>query len=180
MKTIKTILMFMSIILAGCGRQTEDQGTLNSREADNTLKVMFQVIMERGGSISLYYTSDGSINFNSKQVITKAVDAKTELQEVLFELPKDITDTQLRVDFTSHRNNKNIVFKRFKVFYGDKLIDAYETEVFRFFMPDITKCKVNRETGLITPVVEDGQVQTPSFYPYKELFANRLHAITHD
>lgn len=174
MKTLITYLLILTgILLSGC-KNSREQDEANGTFLKGSIEVVLELEVTQNDSIGLYYTTDGSTDFFNAPSLWKKVEGKEGLQKVNFQLPEGVLTPQLRIDLGRNKNQGEIIFKRFTAYYNGKVLDAYGTEVFRYFRPDITTCTIDIKAGTVTPVVKDGVKQSPSLYPHEKVLRHKI------
>lgn len=177
MKSLITYLLILTgILLSGCKNSQEQD--VNGTGVKGSIEVVLEVEARENDSIALYYTTDGSTDFFDAPSLWKKVNGQEGLQKVNFLLPEGVLTPQLRIDLGRNKNQKEIIFKRFTAYYKGNVLDAYGTEVFRYFRPDITTCKIDIKTGRVTPVIKDGVKQSPSLYPHEKVLRHKIAELT--
>jgi hypothetical protein len=176
----KLLILFTVIVFAaGCKNETpiDDLRVVTPEPVDQRIKVTLDVIVEKDDTFSLYYTNDGSINFGQIEPIWVAVKGSANVQQVVYELPNGLLNTQLRLDFGMNPDQKDIIFKKIAITFGDKYFEATGPHIFDFFRPDVSKCTVDINKGAIIAKFKDGARQYPSLYP-EELLARQIAILT--
>lgn len=137
---------------------------------DNSFKVSFDLIAKKDDNFHLYYTEDGTINFNEKQSIWVPIKGSETEQEVVFKLPEDAAPTHFRVDF-GHGVNKEqteIVLKKFKMNYYDRAFEAKDSLIFNYFYPNKDNTLLDNTHATLRRSKVD-QETAPSLYPHVPL-----------
>lgn len=147
----KILLLILSITLFSCKNDENKDKTVNGSEVkvevDKTLmRVTFSLIAEKDDKACLFYTEDGTINFDDKKSVWSDIKGSKTAQEIVFTLPKDVLPKHLRVDIGRGKNPEQtyIDIKGFKVTYLDKEFSADNNSVFNYFYP-------NKDINIITP-----------------------------
>lgn len=131
---------------------------------DNVFRVSLNVIVKKDDDFALFYTEDGSINFQDKP-IWQGVKGSENSQEVKFALADGVYPTQLRLDFGLKKDQEDIILKSVTFEYrGNKRVIA-GSEIINFFRADGNKCTFDPATGLIKGIVKNGEKQCASMYP---------------
>lgn len=166
MKTNLIILLFSMSILFSCKNdKTESNTEAEKKETvDNVFKVTVNVIAKKNDDFCLLYTEDGSINFTQGSVWQNLKGNENE-QQVVFNLPKDVYPTQLRIDFGMNKEQEDITLKGIICEYNGKKKEIRGNDLGLLFRPDDSKCTFDSSTGIIKAIIKDGQKQSPSFYP---------------
>ena len=152
MKLRALIALTFFITFLSCKKETEEKVNKNDSteiqvEVDeDLLKVSFELIIKKDDNLHLYYTEDGSINFDEKQSLWVPVKGSENVQKVTFKLPKDVYPTALRVDFGFGKNveQSDVELKTFSMNYFDEKVEANGVDILNYFYP-------MKENNLITP-----------------------------
>jgi hypothetical protein len=148
MKRIILILLLTSLF--SCKDEPKNDRTSVEEEKetiDKTLmRITFKVIAEKDDKASLFYTEDGTINFDDKKTVWTDVKGSSNPQELVFILPKEVLPTHLRLDLGRGVNPQQTYYdiNGFKVEYLDKKIEAEGINVFNYFY-------ANKDMNIITP-----------------------------
>jgi hypothetical protein len=178
---MKKILLFIVIAFAlSCKNETalDDLRVVTPEPVDQRIKVTLDVIVQEDDTFSLFYTKDGSINFAQIPPIWKPVKGSNNVQQVVYELPAGLTNTQLRLDFGMNKEQKDIIFKKIAITFGDKYFETSGKHIFNLFTPDPSKCTIDIDEGKIIAKIKDGVRQSPSLYPQEKLLAREIVKLT--
>lgn len=175
---IKSFIAILSLLVfASCKKEAENAADNTKttevavQEADkNLLKVSFDLIVKKDDNMHLYYTEDGSINFDEKKSIWIPVKGSDNVQEVVFKLPENVLPTHLRVDFGYGKNEaqSDVELKAFRLRYLDKMFEAKDTMVFNYFYPNLENTVVPAKTAILQRKSKD-QPNGPILYPHAPL-----------
>ena len=118
----------------------------------------------------LYYTEDGSINFDEKKSIWAEVKGNDNVQTVQFKLPKEVLPTHLRVDLGYGKNEKqsDLDLKSFKMEYLDKKFEAKDTMIFNYFYENKDNTIRVSKTAVLQRK-DKSQESGPMLYPHTTL-----------
>lgn len=165
----------LAIALTGCKNEksVDNLEVVKPEVVDNTFKATFKVTVKKDDDFSLYYTEDGTINFN-KPALWLKVKGSDSPQDVTFTLPEDVIPTQLRFDLGMNQNQEDIVFQGFKLEYMGKTFEKSGPELAMYFNPDPSKCTFDPNTGLVKAV---GEKKCPSFYPHETPMTKAIDAV---
>lgn len=149
MKKIVTLILALSLFSCKEDSKEEkvDKNVENESVIDKSLmRVSFNLIAEKDDKACLFYTEDGTINFEDKKTVWADIKGSSSESEIVFTLPKDVLPTHLRIDLGRGKNpeQKYIDIKGFKISYFDKEFVAKDSTVFNYFYP-------NKDINIITP-----------------------------
>ena len=161
-------LLIVALSLFSCkNKESKEQTELKPAakiEVDKTLmRVTFSIVAEQNDKACLFYTEDGTINFDDKKTVWVDIKGSKSPQDIVFTLPKNVLPDHLRVDLGRGKNPLQTYFdiKEFSVDYLDKKFEAKGIMVFNYFYPNkdlniitpkstlLTKKDINQETGVI-------------------------------
>ena len=150
--------------------EKEPVATIEQELDKELLKVSFDLIVKKDDNFHLYYTEDGTINFDEKKSIWLPVKGGDEIQEVTFKLPENVLPTHLRVDFGFGKNEaqSDIDLKSFRLKYYDKIFEAKDASIFNYFYPNIDNTINPINTTILKKKVKDQEVG-PILYPQETL-----------
>jgi len=174
----KILFVSLTISVISCQQNKEQEIKNNSLAHLPAIEVTLEAVIPEDDNFSLYYTTDGSINFDQSEPIWLQVKGMQTVQKVTYKLPENVVNTQLRLDFGMNPKQKEIVLRKITIANGQKYFAVDGEEIFRYFRPDYSKCKVERKTGRIIPIEKDGVRQSPSLYPNEKLLAKELEKLT--
>ena len=141
-----------------------------TEQINKYFEVSFELVATQDDNMHLYYTEDGSINFNEEQSIWAPFKGSNDSQKVVFKLPEDAVPTDLRVDLGYGKNEKQqeIILKNFKMSYYGKSFQADGSDIFNYFYSNKDNTVLNVETATLKRVKVD-QLAAPSLYPHTKL-----------
>lgn len=162
----KIFLLGLIIVLSfsGC-EQVGGKKYVSIDDQSQVFKVRVLGIFPEDDTYSLYYTTDGSIDFTTIPPIYQTVAADTNSQEIVFSLPEQVMPAQLRLDFGVKPHPKTITLKLITLSYKGRALQLPGTLIFSYFTPDFSKTDFNPSNATIVGVVKNGMRQTPSLYP---------------
>ena len=164
---LKSIILVLSIAVFMFSCKNEPKTNEPKTELDiksNTFKVTLSLLIKKNDTIHLYYTEDNTINFNEASSIWTPVSGNETVQDVTFELPKDVFPTQFRFDLGINKENEKIIVKGVKLNYLDKLSQITESSVYNYFRVNTDNTNINLTTKELSrkdPKIAAG----PCLYP---------------
>lgn len=164
MKYGLTFFLFLFAMI-GCQERSQGVQRLEVGESSHHFKVVIGTVVKRDDNFSLYYTTDGTINFVKNTAIWAHVKGQPVEQEIAFDLPAGVFPSQLRIDMGNNANQEQLYVNWVKLYYKNKSVVFPGTYVFSYFRPDVNNTEINASTGEIIPKVINGARQTPSLYP---------------
>ncbi|MBC7641039.1 MAG: hypothetical protein H7174_01675 [Flavobacterium sp.] len=178
-KILGSILLIVSML--SCKNDKSNPETLKPEvvtSKDNFYKVSFNLIVSKDDNFHLYYTHDGSINFNEKESIWMPIKGGESVQTVTFVFPEAVIPTQIRVDFGFGKNElqSDVNLKSFKMSYRGKSMEAKDTDILSYFIPFEGYTLVTTGTSVLKRLKKD-QESGPILYP-KQKLSLRINEIT--
>lgn len=172
------VLFLCSLLLIGCKDKTAENSevTNESITSNEPFKVTLNFIAKTKDDFCLLYTEDGTINFGEKG-IWKAIEGSDKEQSVVFEFPKEIFPTELRLDLGIKPEQSDIQIKSVTLEYRDKKREIVGAELGVFFRADENTCKFDATTGLVTANVKAGVRQNPSLYPQEVILKQEIEKL---
>lgn len=168
------VLFTASIFLSSC-KSDKDSDKKPEKEAvveqiNKNFQVSFELIATQDDNMHLYYTEDGSINFNEDKSVWAPFKGSNVSQMVVFNLPEDALPTDLRIDLGYGKNEKQqeIILKNFKMSYYGKSFQATGSDIFNYFYINKDNTLLNLQTATLKRLKAD-QLAAPSLYPHTTL-----------
>jgi len=163
---MKNALYFaLFFILVNCGKEKPGGIVRTAVPNNGVFTFSIDAVIRKDDALSLYYTTDGSIDFAKKPAIWIDVKGSSDSQKIVFSLEKGIVPTQLRIDLGKNPKQDDIYLHKVSMAYGGKSVEIPGTLIFSYFRPDVTKTKADATTGMVKGIVVDGLRRSPSLYP---------------
>ncbi|MFN3752797.1 hypothetical protein [Flavobacterium sp.] len=175
MKTKFIILTAVfSLILISCKNEektTTEEGTeVANQNVKENFSLEMDVICTNKEDFSMFYTEDGTINFNADQVAWTGVEPKATSQKVVFNLKEEIMPTNIRIDFGIVQDRGDVTLEKFKLNYYGKTFEAQGSDFLKYFIPnENVKADVDPVKGTIRFQKIADKPYTPSFYPQQTI-----------
>ena len=165
MKKYILALLMISMSVTGC-KDDKKEAEKTVEKVDNSFKVSFNLILKKDDNIHLYFTEDGTLNFNEKNSLWMPLKGSDAPQEISFSLPVDVSPTHLRVDFGAGVNEQqsDVEIKSFKMKYFDKEVVANGVSFFDYFYPNESNTTVVKGTSILKRL-DKKQSGGPMVYP---------------
>lgn len=170
------VFLLTGLSLSGCKQEGGKQYKTIQDKAE-IFKVTVLGIFPKDDVYSLYYTTDGSIDFTQIKPIYQTIKHSTAPQRVVFSLPKKLYPSQLRIDFGVQPHTKEITLKQITLSYKGKAVELPGTLIFSYFTPDFSKTGFDPSRATIHGIVKNGKLQTPSLYPKEGPLSDELEKI---
>lgn len=132
---IKTFVL--SLFFVSCKDEKKvDEKSEAKTEKSQPFTVSINAVVEKDDVFQIFYNEDGSENFDPSNTINVNVTGSTQPQELFFPLPEDAMPMALRFDIGANKEQKQVVFKGFKITYLDKSFNVTGAEFFKYFYPN--------------------------------------------
>lgn len=178
--SLKFFTIVAILILSACSNKKTGVQQKTIEDKSIVFRVNVGAIIPLDDNFSLYYSTDGSIDFTKIAPIWKGVKGNANLQSVIFELPKGVKPTMLRIDLGKNQEQQQMVLKHIKLSYAGKAVDIPGTYIFSYFRPDFSSTKADPMTGKISGIVKNGIPQTPSLYPKEGPLSKQIEFLTEE
>lgn len=169
MKLRIATILFIAMIFTACKNEKTKTSEIDKTtpEKNDFFSVSFNLIVHKDDNFHLYYTEDGTINFNEKQSVWMPIKGENSLQEVVFKLPVDVVPTNVRVDFGFGKNEtqSDVILKTFKMGYFDKKFEVSDSKIFDYFYPNKETTIIDINSNSLKRIKIDQQ-SGPSLYPH--------------
>lgn len=165
MKLNIAAVCLIALTFFSCKQESKPVTPAEVKETSKTFDVTLDVTATKDDTFHLFYTDDGSINFNEKNSVWVEIRGKETSQQVVFKLPEDVLPTHLRVDFGINKNQENMIINNFKMSYLDKNFEAKGPLFFTYFYPNLECTNIDKDKGIIMPVKKGNTYSGPMFYP---------------
>jgi hypothetical protein len=173
MKKRVAILLLTMVVFLSCKNDTAKEEIKPADTGIENFRVTLKIVSTKQDNICLFYTQDGTINFKD-EVVWQSVKGNNNEQDVVFDLPKDVYPTQLRIDFGIKSESEEVVLKSIKIEHktNSKIISGNELGL--VFRPDDSKCSFDVATGLLK---SNDANSHPSLYPQEVILKPILEAL---
>ena len=178
MKTKLIVSFLMVFALFSCKKETKPTETeAKKEEVSKIFKVTLDVKVSKDDTFHLFYTEDGSINFNEESSIWVELKGSPQSQKVVFNLPENTIPTQLRLDFGINKLQDDIIINNFSMYYAGKTFEAPSSKFFDLFRPNELVVGIDPATNTIKPIKKEGQAYGPSFYPREDAVTKQIELL---
>lgn len=181
MKKVLTLIIFITILSSCKDDKNTEKTSIDTTEAikyDNIFRVSFNLIIKKDDNLHVYYTEDGTLNFNEQKTVWLPIKGSENPQNVTFSLPENVIPTHLRVDFGYGKNveQSDVDLKTFSIKYYDKKIEAKGIDILKYFYPFEAKTSILPGTSILRRFKKD-QETGPILYPHI-LLSQKIKEIT--
>ncbi|KGO89072.1 hypothetical protein [Flavobacterium suncheonense] len=161
----KAILVFSLCFFASCMRDNDSQ----------LYRMNIDVVMKQNDSIQVFYTNDGTINFNEGASFWVKVKGKDKNQKIDIRFPKNALPTQVRLDLGRNPKQGEIIFNKFEFVYKNHKFEAKGKDIYKYFRIDQSNTVLDEKSGALTRKAQ--QPNGPSLYPNGYYLAVKLEEL---
>lgn len=166
MKTKFITILLVAFTLFSCKQEKKSaDADVKKDEVSNVFQVVFELNVNIDDHFRIYYTEDGSINFNEEHCVWADIKGSPETQKVVFNLPENTIPTQIRWDLGVNKNQEDMVIKSFNMSYLGKTFEAKGPLFFKYFRPNPLSTTVIVDKGIVKNMKKGDVYVGPSFYP---------------
>ena len=160
------------------GKLNDPKSSSQQIKGDDVFRVKFNLTLKKDDNLCLYYTHDGSINFNDKETVWIPLKGNETAQDIVFELPESVIPSFIRIDFGSGKNleQSDVALKVFEMSYNGKISKSNGAEILNYFVPFEPYTKVTPNTSVLQRLKKD-QTAGPILYP-KETQTAKINELT--
>lgn len=166
---ISILLLLILGITVSCknDKQAEGAAAEGATEAVNpNFNVELTMFASKTEDLGMYFTEDGTVDFNNENVCWSAVDGQKQDAKVKFEITEGRVPTHIRLDLGLKKQEDSLVIKNVKINYHDKSLDIKGSEFFNYFNRDeLFKTRVDSVNGTFVVYKTAPEFKTPFFYP---------------
>jgi hypothetical protein len=169
MKFKIAIVIVLTLSLVSCKKEVEGKAPekkVENEVKDNLFRVGFNLIVKKDDNMHLYYTVDGSINFEEANSVWMPVKGNEQAQDVVFVIPDGIIPSKMRVDFGFGKNEaqSDVELNSFNLSYMGKNEVVKGQDIFTYFTPFEAYTDVKPGTTILQRHAKD-QAIGPILYP---------------
>jgi hypothetical protein len=169
MKFKIVVILVFTLSLVSCKKEVdskEPEKKVENEVKDNLFRVGFNLIVKKDDNMHLYYTVDGSINFEEANSVWMPVKGNEAAQDVVFVIPDGIIPSKIRVDFGFGKNEaqSDVELKSFNLSFMGKDEVVNGQDIFTYFTPFEAYTDVKPGTTILQRHAKD-QTIGPILYP---------------
>jgi len=164
MKTKKPVYIFiiLALFIQSCKNDSsKSQDSQEPQELKETFNVSFNLTVPKDDTFQLYYTEDGSLNFSDDNSVKVVIKGSEISQDIIFKLPDNVIPTNIRLDFGDNPEQGSIKVSEMKLKYFDKIFEAKDSLVSKYFYLLESQVKYEASTSTITIIKKEGQIYDP-------------------
>jgi hypothetical protein len=133
MKSIFFILLATLFTNCKNKKSNDNVDQVKTVTLQSSVKLVLDMIVPKDDIFQLFYTLDGTANFNEQMSIRLIVDGSNLSQKLIFELPEDLKITRLRIDVGENSEQDQMQINSFYIKNFDKIFELTGNEFFRYF-----------------------------------------------
>lgn len=128
----------------------------------NNIQISLDLIIKKDDSLQLFYKDEAIPAFNEENSIITPVKGSSERQEIIFNLPEEITPSELRFDIGNKEGQSPVVINNFKMQYKDVVYDSKDSTML-YFLPN-NQLKYDAATKTLTYNKVENEPYDPFIY----------------
>lgn len=117
-------ISFLFLLITSCKKDGVSEDNYNQADSEKDFySVEMDVVFTKNDNIQVFYLLKGS-DWNDGNSISKPIYASNQMQKMVFDLPKNITPENFRIDFGFNSTQTNITIKNITIKYKNQIIDG--------------------------------------------------------
>lgn len=170
MRKIAVLLFLFSLAITGCKNEksVDELPVVTPKVEESKVQVVLDAIVKKDDSFQVFYTQDGSLNFEEKSSVRVNVKGNDASQKIIFDLPDDVAFTYLRIDTGENDKQDVIKVNNLLIKYYDKKLEAKGNECFQYFVPN-EQMALDFPNSTLTPKPASGKPYDAILYPLETL-----------
>lgn len=175
MKSKILVIAFITFsFLASCKGEKENQTDEKEAVADINKNEYFSVEMtlvsSKEDNFAVYYTEDGTINFDGEKAVWSGVLGQEGIQKITFKLPEEVIPTHIRFDLGFNKEQGDITIQKFKLYFYGNSFEAKGSDFLKYFIQnELVKTEIDEEKGTIKFLKNPNGFEPPFYYPHQAL-----------
>jgi hypothetical protein len=175
MKNLYFIYVLLVLTLLSSCKGKEEQTEKATKEPE-VFEVGFNLTFSKDDVFQLYYTEDGSLNFNDEMSIRLPQKGSENSQEVVFKMPNNVLPTNIRLDLGENPEQKSIVVNSMRLKFYDNVFEAKDSLVSRYFYLLENQVKYDNKSSVISIVTPEGVFYDPLMWS-NELLTDEIKKV---
>jgi hypothetical protein len=170
MRKVATLLILFSLVLTGCKKEksVDDLPVVKPEVEESKVQVVLDAVVKKDDSFQVFYTQDGTLNFDEKYAVRVNIKGSEVSQKIVFDLPDDIAFTYLRIDTGENDKQEVIKVNNLLIKYYDKKLEAKGNGIFQYFTPN-DQMVLDNANATLTPKQVAGKKYDAILYPLETL-----------
>jgi len=134
MKKIILMFLLLTFIFSCKGKKVIDKNLVESTKLvkENIYRISVFGVFSEENRVTIWYTEDSELKFNSKHFLTQKIKASSATQEVKFELKKDEILNKFRIRLAKDKTIKKVELDSIVITYNKEKIIVNPTNFFRY------------------------------------------------
>ena len=158
-KMKKVVYILFVILAVGCKNDNKENKNPEVTEEkvaiDKFFSVTLDVVAKKDDSFHVFYTEDGTVDFNEKNSVWCEFKGSDGSQKLVFNLPKDVSPTHLRIDFGLNKEQSEVKINNLILSYFENETNISGIDFFKYFSPNIENTIVDVNTQTIKPLIKN-------------------------
>lgn len=180
MKT-KFLVLFVLVFFTFISCKNENAKTATKenqaeKSIDDIFKVSVNALVKKNDNFQLYYIEKSDEMFSEEKSIWIEVKGMDVPQNLIFNLPKDIVPSLIRLDFGVSDNQEDITISGFEMSYFGKKFSATGSVMENYLRP-LDGTNIDFKTGIIKANLKNGKRVEPVLYPHEIPLGNEISKI---
>jgi len=164
MKKVVYSAVLLAAVVVSCKKETQVDKLPTIPAVSSNVEVTLDILVEEDDKFQLFYTEDGSIDFNGEKLVSASVTGQDKSQTVTFALPNDAKPNNLRLDLGERADQEEMKLNSFTLKFNDKKFKISGQAFLEYFRTN-GNLVVDAEKGLMKPTELSGAPYDPMFYP---------------
>lgn len=161
---MKANIIVASLLMLALFSSCKDEKKEEAKAAPvlNNIQVTLDLVIKKDDSLQLFYKDEAIPAFNEENSIITPVKGSSERQEIVFNLPEEITPTELRFDIGNKEGQLPVVINNFKMQYKDAIYNSKDSTML-YFLPN-NQLKYDQATKTLTYNKVENEPYDPFIY----------------
>jgi hypothetical protein len=157
-------LMIVMVVFVNCKNKKpiDSLEVITPQPILSEIRVVLDMVVPKDDIFQIFYTVDGSSNFNEEMSVRVNITGSQVSQSIVFEFPEDIIITRFRIDVGENSNQVPMQINKFTIHHFDKKFEAIGNEFYKYFTP-AEQITFNNENSQLT-TKQIGERYDPIFY----------------
>lgn len=166
-------IILASTLFVGCKNDKTADGEKATAEAPKeeaieNFRVTLNVVAKKGDDFQIYYIQNPSETFSEEKSLWFQLKGSDKPQDIVFNLPKDIVPSSVRLDFGLNKDQESITLNSVDMEFFDKKFSAKGIDLGKYFSP-LEPTKIDFATGVMTAIDKTGKKVEPALQPQETL-----------
>ncbi|KIX20496.1 hypothetical protein SY27_11300 [Flavobacterium sp. 316] len=172
-------IIVITLLMLSCKKELKTQNNDQTIEIkDDFFRATFELTVLEDDNMHLYYSVDGTTNFDEKNSLWVPVKGSSDVQPVTFVFPEGVIPSLFRVDFGFGKNEKqsDVSIKDLKMSFMGLEEKIEGVAIMEYFTPNTDVTEVVPGTSILKRVKKDQEIG-PILYP-KAILSEKINKLT--